>query len=148
MKVSTELGMIKIAPSMLTADFTKLGDEIKSVSSADYLHFDVMDGLFVPNISFGTPILESVRRATKMTLDVHLMISKPSRYIEQYATAGADIITFHIESESEDNITNTISMIRKQGKKAGLSLKPKSSALSVIPYIETVDQILVMTVEP
>ena len=140
--------MIKIAPSILAADFTKLGEEIRSVSSADYLHFDVMDGMFVPNISFGIPVLESVRKTTDMVLDVHLMIDSPIRYINKFANAGADIITFHVEAESSENTEKAINEIHKLGKKAGLSLKPDTSADKLLPYIDSLDLVLVMTVEP
>jgi len=142
------LPMIKIAPSILAADFTKLGEEINSISSADYLHFDVMDGMFVPNISFGFPVLESVRKVTDMTLDVHLMIDTPSRYITRFAQAGGDIITFHIEAEKPENIQPTIDEIHKHGKKAGLSIKPNTPAEALMPYIYSLDLVLVMTVEP
>ena len=140
--------MVKIASSVLAADFIDLGDEIISVGTSDYLHFDVMDGTFVPNISFGIPVLRSVRKATKMTLDVHLMIDKPSRFIRKFAEAGADIITFHVEAEPPDNIENTIESIHKLGKKAGLSISPNTPAKAVLPYIESLDLVLVMTVEP
>jgi len=140
--------MIKIAPSILAADFTKLGDEIESVSSADYLHFDVMDGMFVSNISFGIPVLESVRKITDMVLDVHLMINSPSRYIDKFAEAGADIITFHVEAEPAEIIHKAIDSIQKNGKKAGLSMKPETPTEAILPYIESLDLILVMTVEP
>jgi len=140
--------MIKIAPSILAADFTKLGDEIKSVESADYLHFDVMDGVFVPNISFGFPVLEAVRQITNMVLDVHLMIDRPIRYIDKFAEAGADIITFHFESDESNNIQKTITEIHKNGKKAGLSIRPETPVQELMPYIDSLDLILVMTVEP
>ena len=140
--------MIKIAPSVLAADFTKLGDEINSVDTSDYLHFDVMDGIFVPNISFGLPVLESIRKITNLILDVHLMIDTPSRLIPRFAEAGADIITFHVEAEPPDNIQNVINNIHKLGKKAGLSISPDTSANAVLPFIESLDLILVMTVEP
>jgi len=140
--------MVKVASSVLAADFIKLGEEIKSVSTSDYLHFDVMDGVFVPNISFGIPVLRAVRRVTNMTLDVHLMIESPSRYITKFAEAGADIITFHVEAEPPENIRNTIDTIHKLGKKAGLSISPKTSAKAVLPYIESLDLVLAMTVEP
>jgi len=140
--------MIKIAPSILSADFSKLGDEIKSVESADYLHFDVMDGMFVPNISIGLPVLESVRAVTKMTLDVHLMITSPSRYTESFARAGADIITFHVEAETAENISQAAEGIHRLGKKAGLSVKPDTPISKLLPYIGMFDLALVMSVEP
>jgi len=140
--------MIKIAPSILSADFAKLADEISSVESADYLHFDVMDGVFVPNISFGFPVLESVRRVTDMVLDVHLMIDDPLRFTARFAAAGADIITIHVEAEISENIHKAIAEIHKSGKKAGLSVSPKTSAAALIPYIDSLDHVLVMTVEP
>jgi len=138
----------KIAPSILTADFAELGNEIERVRTADYIHFDVMDGNFVPNISFGFPVLESVRKITEMPLDIHLMIDSPSRYIEEFAKAGGDIITFHVEAENADNIYRTIGKLQGLGKKAGLSLKPDTPAEALLPYINLLDIILVMTVEP
>ncbi|MCL2663170.1 MAG: ribulose-phosphate 3-epimerase [Oscillospiraceae bacterium] len=140
--------MIKVAPSILAADFTKLGEDIESVKSADYLHFDVMDGSFVPNISFGVPVLESVRKITDMILDVHLMIDTPIRYVQKFADAGADIITFHIEAEKEEYIQKTINEINKYGKKAGISLRPDTPVQKIIPFLDSLDLILVMTVEP
>jgi ribulose-phosphate 3-epimerase len=139
---------IKIAPSILSADFTKLGEDINSILSADYLHFDVMDGVFVPNISVGLPVLESVRGFTNMTLDVHLMITSPFLYVARFAKSGADIITFHIEAETHENILDSIAVIHKLGKKAGLSIKPNTSYEALLPYIDMLDLILVMTVEP
>lgn len=140
--------MIKIAPSILSADFTRLGDEIKSVSDAEYLHFDVMDGLFVPNISIGIPVLESVRKATGMVLDVHLMITEPIRYVTSFIDAGADILVVHAEADTPGNILEAIRMIKKRGVRAGLSIKPKTPADAVLPYIDMLDLVLVMTVEP
>ncbi|MCL2078415.1 MAG: ribulose-phosphate 3-epimerase [Oscillospiraceae bacterium] len=150
--------MIKISPSILAADFTKLGNEIESIANADYIHFDVMDGVFVRNISFGFPVLESVRAITDKTLDVHLMIQSPSQYAAKFAAAGADIITFHIEAEepdvswlnpvASDRVRNTIDTIHSCGKKAGLTLRPSTPAAAVIPYIDRLDLVLVMTVEP
>ena len=140
--------MIKIAPSILAADFTQLGNDIKSVDTADYLHFDVMDGVFVPNISFGLPVLKSVRKITDMVLDVHLMIDKPSVYVETFAKTGGDIITFHVEAEAADKTHEAIDIIHKNGKKAGLSLKPDTPAGKLLPYIDMLDLVLVMTVEP
>jgi len=140
--------MVKIAPSILSADFTKLGDEINSVKSADYLHFDVMDGVFVPNISIGIPVLESVRKITDMTLDVHLMITSPARFTARFAEAGADIVVWHIEAETPENTVSAIEELRGLGKRAGLSIKPGTPVDALLPYIDMIDLALVMTVEP
>ena len=140
--------MIKIAPSILAADFTKVGEEIRSVESADYLHFDVMDGVFVPNISIGLPVLKSVRNITDMTLDVHLMITSPANYVQRFAGAGGDIIVFHIEAETPENTINAIEQIHVLGKRAGLSIKPETPAERILEYIGGIDLALVMTVEP
>jgi len=140
--------MIKVAPSILAADFTELGNDIKSVSTADYLHFDVMDGIFVPNISFGIPVLQSVRKITDMVLDVHLMIKNPLRYVEKFAEIGGDIITFHIETETHKNTNLAIDIIHKNNKKAGLSLKPTTPVEALLPFIDVLDLVLIMTVDP
>jgi ribulose-phosphate 3-epimerase len=140
--------MPKVAPSILAADFTKLKEEIKSVQNADYLHFDVMDGMFVENISFGFPVLQAVRKVTDMTLDIHLMVQSPARYVERFVKAGGDIITFHVEAETEENTKNAIAKLHAVGKKAGLSIKPNTPADAILPHIDTLDLILVMTVEP
>ena len=140
--------MIKIAPSILSADFSKLGEEIESVRSADYIHFDVMDGIFVPNISIGIPVLESVRRITDLTLNAHLMITSPARYTARFANAGADIVVFHVEAETHENIIAAIDELHDLGKKAGLSVKPGTPAGALAPYIDKLDIVLVMTVEP
>jgi len=140
--------MIKIAPSILSADFTKLGDEIKSVSCADYLHFDVMDGVFVPNISIGLPVLEAVRGITNMTLDIHLMITSPASWAAKFAEAGGDIVVFHVEAEAPENIISAIDSLHRLGKRAGLSIKPQTPYESLLPYIDALDIVLVMTVEP
>jgi len=140
--------MTKIAPSILSADFSRLGDEINSVSSADYIHFDVMDGIFVPNISIGIPVLSSVRAATDMTLDVHLMITQPVRYVRRFAEAGADIVVFHVEADTPENIAAAIKEVKDCGKKVGLSVKPGTSADALLPYLDELDLVLVMTVEP
>ncbi len=139
---------IKIAPSILSADFTKLAEEIKAVEAAgaDYIHIDVMDGHFVPNITFGPLIVKAARRVTSLPLDVHLMISDPDKYISAFADAGADIITFH--AEASVHIHRTIQQIKAKGKKAGISLNPATS-LNVLEYIlEDVDLVLLMTVNP
>jgi ribulose-phosphate 3-epimerase len=140
--------MVKIAPSILSADFTRLGDEIRSIRDAEYLHFDVMDGIFVPNISIGIPVLESVRKITDMILDVHLMITKPIRYVSNFIDAGADYVVLHAEADTPDNTAEAIKMIKRRGKKAGLSLKPKTQADILLPFLESLDLVLVMTVEP
>lgn len=141
--------MIKIAPSILSADFACLGaelDEIKETS--DYIHFDVMDGCFVPNISVGLPVLRSVRRVSDMTIDVHLMIDRPIRYVEQFCNSGADIVTVHVEADTEEKIKSALKKIKALGKKAGVVLKPATPAECVLPFISLCDIILVMTVEP
>ena len=139
---------MKVAPSILSADFTRLGEDILSVSSAEYLHFDVMDGDFVPNISVGVPVLQSVRRFTDMTLDVHLMITTPLRMVPSFAEAGADLIVCHVEADTPDNIRKTVETVRALGKKPGLAIKPKTPAEALEPYIGLIDLALVMTVEP
>jgi ribulose-phosphate 3-epimerase len=140
--------MIKISPSLLSADFTRLEEEIRSVKSAEYLHFDVMDGLFVPNISVGLPVLEAVRRVTDAVVDVHLMITRPVRFAERFARAGADIVTVHVEADSPDGISGAIESVRALGKRAGLAIKPATAAEAVLPYIEKLDVVVVMAVEP
>ena len=140
--------MIKIAPSILSADFSRLGEEINTIKSADYLHFDVMAGIFVPNISIGIPVLQSVRKHTDMVLDVHLMITRPERYIDAFAKAGADIIVVHLEADTPENIELAIKKAKELGKKAGIAIKPGTPAQELIPYMDSIDLALVMTVEP
>lgn len=142
--------MIKIAPSILSADFARLGQEVEEIRAggADYVHFDVMDGLFVPNLSVGIPVLKSLRRSTDMFIDVHLMIERPVRYAEAFCDAGADLVNFHVEADTEENIKTAIALTRAKGKKTGVTLKPKTPAEAALPFLELVDLILVMTVEP
>ena len=140
--------MIKIAPSILSADFANLERDIRRVSTADYLHVDVMDGLFVPNISIGLPVVASIRKVTELPLDVHLMIVEPVRYVERFCDAGADLVTVHVEADTEANTRAALEKIHAKGKKAGIVLKPKTPAEAALPFLEAVDLILVMTVEP
>ena len=140
--------MIKIAPSILSADFANLARDIEKIATADYVHVDVMDGIFVPNISIGIPVVASIRKATDMFLDVHLMITQPVRYVRQFCEAGADLVTVHVESDTEENIHAAIDKIHAKGKKAGIVLKPKTPAEAVLSFINKVELILVMTVEP
>ena len=140
--------MIKISPSVLACDFTKLGEEVSDIerSGADMVHLDVMDGMFVTNISFGLPVIEALKKKSNMVFDVHLMIDEPMRYAKRFIDAGADILTFHLEAEK--NVGELLDLIRENGAKASLSIKPATPASAVFPYLEKCDMILVMTVEP
>jgi ribulose-phosphate 3-epimerase len=140
--------MVKIAPSILSADFSKLGEEIKAVemAGADYIHVDVMDGHFVPNITLGPLVVQAIRPITKLPLDVHLMIEKPELYIEAFANAGADIITVHVEAST--HLHRTIQMIKKKGVKAGVVLNPATPVDTIKHIIHDIDLVLLMTVNP
>ena len=142
--------MKTIAPSILASDFLNLGNEIKKIemSGAKYIHIDVMDGCFVPNISFGMPIIKAIREITDLTLDVHAMIIEPDKYIDDFIRSGADIVTFHFEALSSKKIISAIQKIHSLGKKAGISIKPNTSVDAIIPYLDIVDMVLIMTVEP
>ena len=140
--------MIKISPSILSADFANLQRDIERIATADYVHVDVMDGLFVPNITIGIPVVKSIRPTTTLPLDVHLMIDRPVRYVADFCDAGADIVTVHVEADSEDGTHEALRRIHAKGKKAGIVLKPKTPASAVLPFINEVEMILIMTVEP
>ena len=137
-----------IAPSMLAADFGHLADEVRRVdnSPAEWIHIDVMDGLFVPNISFGFPVFKAIKSASAKFMDVHLMIVEPQNYAARFVEAGADMVTFHIEAT--DNPSLAIEAVRKAGAKVGISIKPKTPVAAVEPYLADVDMVLIMSVEP
>lgn len=139
-----------ISPSILSADFANLERDIKLVETncADWVHIDVMDGHFVPNITIGIPVVKSIRKVTNLPLDVHLMIENPQKYIDDFINAGADIITFHYEAVKTNEIVKIISEIKEKGIKSGISIKPKTEQQVLLPYLDIVDMVLVMTVEP
>lgn len=140
--------MVKISPSILSSDFSKLGEEIKKIEEggADYVHLDVMDGIFVPNITFGVPVIKKIRNITDIPFDVHLMIDRPERYIEDFAKSGADIITVH--EESTIHLHRAIQSIKGSGKKAGVSLNPSTPIQNIEYILDDIDMVLIMTVNP
>ena len=140
--------MIKIAPSILSADFVNLERDIRRVSTADWLHVDVMDVAFVPNITIGVPVVKSIRKCTDMFLDVHLMIDKPVRYVESFARAGADLLSIHLEADHPTRIAEALRIMEECGVKRAVALRPITKAEAVLPYLEQLDMVLVMTVEP
>ena len=140
--------MVIISPSVLAADFSKLGDEMKKVelAGAQYIHLDVMDGVFVPNISFGAPVISAVRKSSSAVFDVHLMITEPQRYIDDFVKAGADIITIHYESC--DDPASVVKYIKSKGVRAAVSIKPATPVEVLYPMLKELDMVLIMTVEP
>ena len=142
--------MNRVSPSILSADFVNLERDIRALTpaGADYVHVDVMDGLFVPNISIGLPVVSAIRKVTELPLDVHLMIDRPIRYVERFCQAGADILTVHIEADTQENTLEALRRIRENGVRAAISVKPNTPAEAVLPFLPLCDLILVMTVEP
>ena len=142
--------MNKVSPSILSADFLNLERDIRGLSEAgaDYVHIDVMDGLFVPNLSLGFPIVSAIRKATELPLDVHLMIERPIRYVERFCEAGADILTIHVEADTQENTIEALKKIRACGVRPAICVKPRTPAEAVLPYLPLCSMILVMTVEP
>ncbi len=142
--------MAKVAPSILSADFVNLERDIHYIQEcgADYVHIDVMDGIFVPNITIGIPVVAAIRKITDLPLDVHLMIDRPLRYVEKFCDAGADIVTIHTEADTEENNLEALRRIRAKGVRAAVSIKPGTPAQAIDPYMDQMDMILVMTVEP
>ena len=142
--------MVKVSPSILSADFVNLERDIRALgpAGADYVHVDVMDGQFVPNISIGIPVVEAIHRISPLPLDVHLMIDRPLRYVERFCKAGADILTIHIEADTQENNLEALRRIRELSVRAAVSVKPATPAEAVLPYLELCSLVLVMTVEP
>ena len=142
--------MMKVSPSILSADFVNLERDIRALTpaGADYVHVDVMDGIFVPNITIGIPVVAAIRKITELPLDVHLMIDRPLRYVDEFCKAGSDILTIHVEADTEENTLTALQRIRALGVKPAISVKPRTPAEAVLPYLPYCDLILVMTVEP
>lgn len=142
--------MLKLAPSILSADFVNLERDIRALApaGADYVHVDVMDGIFVPNITIGIPVTAAIKRVSALPLDVHLMIDRPIRYVEAFCRAGADLLTLHVEADTPENTLAALRKIRDLGVHPAVSVKPKTPAEAVLPFLDLCDMILVMTVEP
>ena len=142
--------MTKVSPSILSADFANLERDIRALvpAGADYVHVDVMDGTFVPNITLGQPVVRAIRKVSELQLDVHLMIDRPIRYVEEFCDAGADILTLHVEADTEANTRHALELIQARGVKPAVAIRPKTPAEAVLPFLDLCDLVLVMTVEP
>ena len=142
--------MTKVSPSILSADFANLERDIRALApaGADYVHVDVMDGTFVPNITLGQPVVRAIRKVSELPLDVHLMIERPIRYVEEFCDAGADILTLHVEADTEANTRHALELIQARGVKPAVAIRPKTPAEAVLPFLDLCDLVLVMTVEP
>lgn len=142
--------MTKVSPSILSADFANLERDIRALApaGADYVHVDVMDGTFVPNITLGQPVVRAIRKVSELPLDVHLMIDRPIRYVEEFCDAGADILTIHVEADTEANTRHALELIQARGVKPAVAIRPKTPAEAVLPFLDLCDLVLVMTVEP